>query len=135
MQNTNTMQGIATSSVQGLVQQPQQRIGNLQPQLQNAVYMQQQQQQESNMQGIIQGGMGNAQGTVQNMGTGILQNGMPQVQQVGVGQFQPQKTVNSPVPQMAQTLVPQHVKHQGQQIVQPIATTPVQQPTVQQPLQ
>ena len=62
MRNINTMQGIAQSSVQGLVQQPQQQ--------------QQQPQIVDNLQGTTQGTMGNAQGII------FQQNGHSQ----GIGQ-------------------------------------------------
>ena len=90
MQNINTMQGIAQSSVQGLVQQQQQQnVGNMQqqqhqqPQIVGSVQDTTQglmgnaqgivPLQIGNMQGMTQGNLGNVQGTIQNMGTGLIQ--------------------------------------------------------------
>ena len=82
MQNINTMQGIAQSSVQGLVQQPQQQqqqpqiVDNLQGTTQGLMGNAQAQPQIANVQGMTQGTMGNAQGII------FQQNGHSQ----GIGQ-------------------------------------------------
>ena len=100
MQTINTMQGIAQSSVQGLVQQQQQNVGNMQqqqqqqPQIVGSVQDTTQglmgnaqgivPQQIGNMQGMTQGILGNVQGTIQNMGTGLIQQqGYSQGIQIG----------------------------------------------------
>ena len=82
MQNINTMQGIAQSSVQGLVQQSQQQqqqpqiVDNLQGTTQGLMGNAQAQPQIANVQGMTQGTMGNAQGII------FQQNGHSQ----GIGQ-------------------------------------------------
>ena len=78
MQNINTMQGIAQSSVQGMVQQPQQPqiVDNLQGTTQGLMGNAQAQPQLANVQGMTQGTMGNAQGII------FQQNGHSQ----GIGQ-------------------------------------------------
>ena len=99
MQNINTMQGIAQSSVQGLVQQPQQPqiVDNLQGTTQGLMGNAQAQPQIANVQGMTQGTMGNAQGIIfqqnghsQGIGQPLLPNmtyiqGNPQYAGAGAG--------------------------------------------------